>query len=117
MKQNKTSYLAAEIFLGIVVVLGLLMLLTGDIRRFLSILYSPYSFLLLVVILIEYFILKGMDRSRIYKLELERLKKKRERELETQRELEDQIGELSGNLDKKDLEQRLEKIKKTMRRI
>jgi len=99
MRLSRSSYLLAEIILILVILVGVLLLITHDWDLFFSILYSPYSFILLVVIILEYIILKGMDRSRIYKLEIERLKRKRHRDLEFHVRMEKQIRELEKYAD------------------
>ena len=99
MKTSNTPYLLAEIILGIVVLLGILLLLTNDVRLFISLLYSPYSFLVLVVMLLEYIFLKSMDRSRIYKLEIDRLEKMRLKERAFRQRLEKEIDEILELLD------------------
>jgi hypothetical protein len=121
MKKTSLHYLLAEIVLAVILILAILLLLIDDFRLFFSLFYSPFSFLLLVVILIEYIILKSMDRSRIYKLELERLKIKRDKDLAFQQSLESQIKniyrELDIGFDKEELQRRLKKIIHSFRRF
>ena len=121
MAKSRVSYLLALIILGIIVILCVLLLLTGDVSLFISILYSPFSFLLLVVVLLEYVILKSMDRSRIYKLELEKLKRKRDREMMFRQRLESEFKGLKKYLEEEEsgeeLQSRLGKISKLFKEM
>ncbi len=99
MKKTNAPYLVVEIILGIVACLCIFLLLVNDVNLFFSVLYSPYSFLVLVVVILEYIILKGMDRSRFYRLEIERLTRKRRRELAFRQHLESEIRALQKTLE------------------
>lgn len=103
----------------IIIILGIILLITRDFQTIPDILFNPYSFFLLVVVMVEYIILKGMDRSRIYKLEVERLKKKRRRDMEFHVRVEKQIRELEKYTDdpnaRDELKSRLKKIQNEFR--
>jgi hypothetical protein len=114
MKRTSATYILAEIVLGLIIILGILFLLTHDTKIFLSILYSPYSFLLMVVIFLEYIILKGMDRSRIYKLEIQRLKQKRNKDMDLHLKLEKQIQEIQTSLGDSETHQGIQKTLKNI---
>lgn len=109
-KRSNFSYLLAQGVLVIIALLGLLLLLLDDYTLFARILYSPYSFLVLVIMLLEYVVLKGLDRSRIYKLELKRLKAKREKDLVARRKLDEKLKDIEDELDKQDKKQTRRKI-------
>jgi len=119
MKKSYTSIILTEVVLGTIIILGVLLLLTNDFDLFLSILYSPFSFLLLVVIILEYIILKGMDRSRIYKLEIQRLKQKRKKDMEWLQRMDKEIREIHNSLGKsktaENTKKRLEKVIKSFK--
>lgn len=114
MKKNHTTYILVEIVLGLIIILGILFLLTHDVKLFFSILYSPYSFLLMIVIFLEYIILKGMDRSRIYKLEIQRLKQKRQKDMGFHQKLEKQVQEIQTSLPDSEAHQGIRKILKNI---
>ncbi|MFH0794721.1 MAG: hypothetical protein V2A74_11880 [bacterium] len=84
-----------EILIG-VVVLGLLLLL---FTHNLKLLYNPMMFLLLIVIIGQYLIQKGVDRSRIYQMQLQQLQAKREEDLAFLRDVEREIYEIHKLLD------------------
>jgi len=118
MKNRKSSHLIPQIVLIIVVLLGVLLLLTNDINVFFSILYSPYSFLLMVVVLVEYVVMKGLDRSRVYKLENERLKAKRQKELALRQNLEKKLTDIQSEIgDAKSSECLREQIQEILRSL
>jgi predicted ferric reductase len=114
MRLSKTPYLLVVIILVLIIIHGIIFLLTRDLEIIYRVLYNPYSFFLLVVVILEYIILKGMDRSRIYKLEVERLKKKRRKDMEFHVRVEKQIRELEKYTDdpnaRDELKSRLKKI-------
>ena len=51
---------------------------------------------LLVLLFVEYILLKGRDRSRIYRIELDQLHEKRNADLRDIRQWESQLGEIEG---------------------
>ncbi|MBN1900988.1 hypothetical protein JW926_06645 [Candidatus Sumerlaeota bacterium] len=121
MKRNSFTGILTQIILGLIIILGILFLLTHDIEVFFSLLYSPYSFLLMVVIILEYVILKGRDRSRIYKLEIQRLKLKRMKDADFHKRLEKEIHEIQASLDDSEMHQgihdMLDKILKSLKEL
>lgn len=84
----------------ILVVIGVLILIavTGNFARIIDALYGPYTVLIAVIMLVEYLILKGGDRSDIYRRELEAARHKRRDDLLALREMETQIVELRAHL-------------------
>jgi len=114
MRLSRTSYLILEIILILIIILGVFILIIRDFKKVSELLYHPYSFFLLFVVILEYIILKGMDRSRIYKLEVERLKKKRRKDMEFHVRVEKQIREIQKYTEdpdaREELKSRLTKI-------
>ena len=70
---------AAEAILILIALFSTLILLTQDYQWMLRLFYSPLAIILLIVVFVEYLIIKGGDRSRLYLIEIERM---REREQE-----------------------------------
>jgi len=68
-----------EIILLVIAAFCILVLLTQDLGLVTRFFYSPLAIILLIVVFVEYLIIKGGDRSRLYLIELERM---REREQE-----------------------------------
>jgi hypothetical protein len=62
-------------------------------------LYEPSAIVILVLVLLEYIVLKGRDRSRIYRIELEKMRDKRHRDIEFLRELEAALAALEKDLE------------------
>lgn len=79
-----------EILIAGLVVGLILLLLTNNWR----LLFHPMMFLILIVIIGQYLIQKGVDRSRIYLLQLKQLQAKREDDLAFLREIEREISEI-----------------------
>jgi hypothetical protein len=82
-------------------VLGLLALIvfTGNARRLIDAIFTPTAVLIIVIVLFEYLILRGSDRSEIYKRELEAARKKRRDDLLALREIEAQLLEMNRRID------------------
>ena len=82
--------------------LGLLglILLTGNALTILRHLYSPYAAFVAVVMLVEYVLLKGADRSALYRRELEAARQKRREDLLALREMETALVRLTDRLDR-----------------
>lgn len=97
-ERRRHTLSAAEILILIAILLSVLLLFTGSFTTFLSILYSPFSFIIIVVIITEYIILKGADRSRIYRLEIDRLREKRKEDITFSREIETELHRLVSAL-------------------
>jgi len=70
---------AGEIVLLVIAAFCALVLLTQDFGLVTRFFYSPLAIILLIVVFVEYLIIKGGDRSRLYLIEIERM---REREQE-----------------------------------
>ncbi len=97
-RERRRTPTAAEILILVAILLCVLLLFTGSLSTFLSILYSPFSFIILVVIITEYIILKGADRSRIYRIEIDRLRDKRKDDIAFSREIETELQRLVSAL-------------------
>lgn len=76
--------------LAILICVGLLALTitTGKMGRILEFLYSPYTAFLAVVMIVEYVVLKGADRSSLYRRGMEAAREKRQEDLLTFRTME-----------------------------
>jgi hypothetical protein len=92
----------SEIFILIVIgVIGLIVITHNHqiiIDRLYGKLYSGTSALIAVVMLVEYLLLKGADRSPIYLRELEAARQRRRDDLLALREMETQLVELRSRL-------------------
>jgi hypothetical protein len=91
-----------RIILLLLVFLLVLLLITNSYQTLIDILYSPFSFAILLIIVLEYVILKGVDRSRIYRLEIERLRSKRAEDIALWRDLEGHLSDALRTLQKLD---------------
>lgn len=89
----------AWLIAAIVVVFLVGVVWSGRAGHILSFLYKPLSIVLIVVLTIEYILLKGRDRTRIYKIEVEKMQKKRDDDIELMRNLERELIALEKNLD------------------
>lgn len=91
---------AVEIVIIFIISLCVLLLVTNNVEAFISILYSPVAFLVLVVALVEYIILKSADRSRIYRIELDHLRRRVMDHIMLFNTLERNLDEIQKNLAK-----------------
>ncbi|MBM3335759.1 hypothetical protein FJY63_13965 [Candidatus Sumerlaeota bacterium] len=66
----------AEIVLFLFAAFCIVILVTQDFHLVTSFLFSPFALFLLVVIFVEYLMIKSGDRSRLYLIELERMRKR-----------------------------------------
>lgn len=85
----------------ILIVIGILALIivTGNHELILSTLYSPTAAIIAIIMLIEYLVLKGSDRSPIYRRELEAAREKRRDDLLALRAVETRLVDLRARLD------------------
>lgn len=75
----------AEIALYAVALFCLAVLLTQDLSVVLRFFYSPLAIILLVVIFVEFLIIKGGDRSRLYRIEIEKMRTREQQYVARQR--------------------------------
>jgi hypothetical protein len=68
------------------VVVVLVLLITDAIRPLIERIYSPWALALLVVMLIEYLVLKARDRSRFHRMEIQMIRNRRREDLRLLRE-------------------------------
>jgi uncharacterized membrane protein YcjF (UPF0283 family) len=71
-----------ESILIAVAVVCLAILIMQDVWSVVEFLYSPLAIILLVVVFAEFLILKGGDRSRLYRLEIERMREREQEQIE-----------------------------------
>lgn len=88
-----------EIIIICLISLCVLLLVSNNVESFIRLLYSPVSFLVLIVVIGEYIILKSADRSRIYKIELDQLRELQMRRIKMFHRLEQQLDELIASLE------------------
>lgn len=98
MKTLRPRFGSGEIIILIVMGLLALIILTNNLGALWEKLYSGYSIAIVVIMLVEYLLLKGSDRSPIYRRELEAARVKRRDDLLALRDLETQLVELRGRL-------------------
>lgn len=96
--RRRPRFGSGEIIILIVMGLLALIILTNNLGALWEKLYSGYSVAIVVIMLVEYLLLKGSDRSDIYRRELEAARVKRRDDLLALRDLETQLVELRGRL-------------------
>lgn len=85
---------SGEIIILMAIGILTLIVVTGNHRLILDKLYSPTTAFIAVVMLVEYLLLKGSDRTAIYRRELEAARQKRRDDLLALRDLETQLVEM-----------------------
>ena len=89
---------SGEILVLIVIGVLTLVIVTGHYKTILEMLFHPYAVILVLVMLVEYLLLKGADRSPIYQRELEVARQKRRDDLLVLRDMESQLVDLRARL-------------------
>lgn len=89
---------SGEIIVVIVIALLALVGVTGNFHTVVDWLYSPYAAVLAVVMVVEYLLLKGSDRSAIYRRERDAAREIRRDDLLALRELETLAVDLRARL-------------------
>lgn len=84
----------------ILIAIGVLVLIavTDNWSRIIDLLYGPVTAAVAVIMLVEYVVLKGADRSRIYQRELQGARQRRKEDLLALRDLESRLLEWRAEL-------------------
>ena len=82
----------AEILLLVIALLCVAILVTQDLATVVRFFYSPVAIVLLVVVFVTYLIVKGGDRSRLYRIEIERLHEREQESVARTRRAVEEIG-------------------------
>ena len=113
-----------EIIIICLISLCVLLLVSNNVESFIRVLYSPVAFLVLIVVIGEYIILKSADRSRIYKIELDQLRHLQMARIKMFHRLEQQLDEILASLDSiqknavdNDSKAQLEQLENNLRKI
>ncbi|MBI3736214.1 hypothetical protein HY256_06845 [Candidatus Sumerlaeota bacterium] len=77
-----------------------LVIMTGNFKAIFNLLYNRNTAVIAVVVLVEYVILKGFDRSAQYRRQLEALRTKRNEDLAAIQKLEAKLSELRTMMEK-----------------
>jgi len=92
--RRRPKFGSGEIIILILIGLLVLIVVTGNLKSILDRIFGVTTALVVVVMLVEYLILKGSDRSAIYRRELEVARLKRRDDLLALRDLETQLEDL-----------------------
>jgi hypothetical protein len=96
--QREPRFGPGKIMVLIAIGVAALIFVTGYHSLIFEKLYSGYAFFIIVVIVVEYLLLKGADRSDMYRRELEAAREKRRDDLLALREIETRLAELQASL-------------------
>jgi len=85
----------------VIIGLGVVMLLifTGNLQRLLDLFFNRTALFIAVVMLVEYVIIKGFDRSAQYKRQLEASQSKRREDLLTLQRVEQKLAALEATME------------------
>ncbi|HUT23715.1 MAG TPA: hypothetical protein VM492_05185, partial [Sumerlaeia bacterium] len=89
----------ALLILAIITVFALGVVLSGGAKEFIRVLYGPVPLVIAILLIIQYILLKGRDRSRLYKMELDQVRLKRREETDFLRRLEGELQEIESALE------------------
>lgn len=98
-KPRRLRLRSGEMMIIIIVALLVLIGLTGNFSRIVEWLLAPYTAFIAIVMLVEYLIIKGADRSRIYHRELQGLRSRRKEDLLLFRDMEAQLESVKAELE------------------
>lgn len=96
---HKPKFGPGEIIILFVMGVLSLIIATGNARRVFDALFTPTAIVIVVIMLFEYLLLKGADRSDIYRRELDAARQKRRDDLLALHEMETRLIELNTRLD------------------
>lgn len=96
--RRRPRFGSGEMIILIVIGVLILIVVTGNYARIIEAIYGPYTVLIAVIMLVEYLILKGGDRSDLYRRELEVARHKRRDDLLALREMETQLVEMRSHM-------------------
>jgi hypothetical protein len=86
----------ALLILAIIAVFALGVVLSGGAKEFVRVLYGPGPLVVAILLILQYILLKGRDRSRLYKMELDQVREKRREEADFLRRLEAEIRHIEN---------------------
>lgn len=96
---KKLRLTSGEMVILILIGVLTLIIVTNKWGDIIQTLYSPFSAIVAIIMLIEFLILKGSDRSPIYRRELEAAREKRRDDLLTMRAIETRLVDLRARID------------------
>lgn len=102
--QSKSGFKTREFAIAIAVVLVVVILIVPNLMTLLNVLYSPVAALIAVIILVEFLILKGTDRSAQYRRALEAVRHRRGETLLAMRDIEVRLQELNEKISEAETE-------------
>jgi Skp family chaperone for outer membrane proteins len=123
MPAGQTKKVRRPDMMMVLVLLGLalLILATGNLGRLVELFYNRTAALIAVIVLVEYVILKGLDRSAQYRRQLESSQTKRRQDLlalqKIERELEQLVVELREEAEKKKQADWAESLREKIQRL
>jgi purine-cytosine permease-like protein len=86
---------SSDLWVLLLFVAILFLFLSGTFENVLDVLYSRLAFVLIVVMLVEFLVLKTRDRSRFYRMQLQMTSNRRREDLRLLRETRDTLAECS----------------------
>jgi len=93
--RSKPAFSAGHYFVLVALVGAGLLVMTDKVEPFVEYLYQPFSLVILVVIGSMYLMQKGSDRSRVYRLELLAMHRRRVEDIQLHRDVASQLEKAS----------------------
>jgi len=109
-KKGRFKVTLAECVLFLIMIAAILLLVTGSVERFLEVIYNPYAYVVLIIIMVEYVLLKASDRSRIYQMQIDQLQQARHDDITFIRSIESRLSTLAEKVKKDDVKEKLNGI-------
>ncbi len=112
-RENRRRVRSGDVILVLLLGAVLFALFTFDFRQIFQVLYSPTAGIVLLVVIVEFLVLKSVDRTRLFRLEINRLRKWRRNDETLLRESRD-ILEAQPSPEDDEWEARKEKLLKDL---
>ena len=109
-KKGRFKVTLAECVLFLIMIAAILLLITDSVERFLEVIYNPYAYAVLVIMMVEYVLLKSSDRSRIYQMQIDQLQQARHDDITFIRSIESRLSILAKEVKKDDVKEKLNSI-------
>ena len=102
-KHSRAGARTTWLILAIVVIFLGGIFLSGGGLDFVRSLYGPVAVIVVILLIVEYVVLKGRDRSRFYRIEIEQMREKRRSDAELLRHLGTRMRDICQRVDALDL--------------
>lgn len=98
MLSRKYFIFSAEIIVLAIVLFLVILFVTDNLINFINLLYSPFTFIIVILMGMEFVVLRILDRSKLLRLQIKAFRRKRKRTLAMHRELLSRLNSIEDKL-------------------